>query len=106
MAEAPADPARTPFGSEQQFSLLLDLMQEINQGASLERGFELVADALRQVFGIDRFAVVLLQDDGALRISASRDLSDEYLSRVRQHISEGAGARALAQRKPMYIPDV
>lgn len=95
----------TSADADQQFALLLDLTREISEGATLERIFALVADSLRQVFEIDRFAVVLVQPDGSLRLTASRGLSSAYMARVQQRIEEGAGARALAERKPAWILD-
>jgi signal transduction histidine kinase len=92
-------------GSEEQVRLLLHLVQEINSGATLESVFSLVAGALRQVFDIDRFAIVLVQPDGSYRLSKSEGLSESYLQVVREHVHEGSGARALAQRRPLYIRD-
>lgn len=92
-------------GGEEQIHLLLQLVQEINSGATLESVFSLVAGALRQVFDIDRFAIVLVQPDGSYRLSKSEGLSESYLDIVREHVYEGSGARALAQRRPLYIRD-
>jgi GAF domain-containing protein len=103
--EAPTDAGPTSPGGDHQFALVLDLMRQIDDGASLERVFGLVAGTLRQIFAIDRFAVVLMHEDGSLRITDSRGLSDSYLQLVQQRITEGAGARALSQRKPMWIAD-
>lgn len=105
MAEAFVDPAITPPDEGAQGVILLDLIQQINQETSLERVSALVADALRQIFSIDRFAIVLLQPDWSFQISSSRGLSEEYLRVVRENITKGAGARALAQRKPLYVID-
>jgi len=107
--EAPIDVGPTSPEGDQQFGLLLDLMRRINEGhpegTRPEHVFALVANALRQIVGIDRFAVVVMHEDGSLHITDSRGLSAEYLGVVEQHIGEGAGARALQQRKPMWIPD-
>lgn len=92
-------------GGEEQIPRLLELVRGINSGATLESVFSLVAGALRQVFDIDRFAIVLVQDDGSLRLSKSEGLSESYLNFVREHMSEGSGARALEHRKPLYIRD-
>jgi signal transduction histidine kinase len=92
-------------GGDEQMNLLLQLVQEINSGATLESVFSLVAGALRQVFDIDRFAIVLVEADGSYRLSKSEGLSESYLRFVRDHVHEGSGARALAQRKPLYIRD-
>ena len=105
MTEVRTEAADVPAGSEGQIQLLLGLVHEINSGATLESVFSLVAGALRQVFEIDRFAIVLVQEDGSLRLSKAEGLSDEYLTFVQQHVNEGSGARALAQRKPLYIRD-
>jgi signal transduction histidine kinase len=105
MTEVRTGPADASPGSDGQVQLLLQLVQEINAGATLESVFSLVAGALRQVFDIDRFAIVLVQKDGSLRLTKSQGLSDSYLAFVREHVNEGSGARALAQRKPLYIRD-
>jgi signal transduction histidine kinase len=86
--------------------LLLDLIQEINQAAEPERVFALVADALRRIFGNDRFALVLVQPEGSLAVTEKRGLSDEYLAAVQRHLPESPGARALAEGRPLYIRDV
>lgn len=105
MAEAPADLTLPSPDGDSQFTLLQTLIQQINRESSLESVFALLADTLRQIFGINRFAVALLQEDGTLRLTASHGLSASYLDVVRRRIDEGAGARALAERKPLYIPD-
>lgn len=105
MTEVRSGAANLSGGSEEQVQLLLQLMHEINSSATLESVFSLVASALRQVFDIDRFAIVLVQEDGAFRLSTSQGLSESYTDLVRQHMHEGTGARALAQRKPLYIRD-
>ncbi|HEX6509851.1 MAG TPA: GAF domain-containing protein, partial [Chloroflexota bacterium] len=97
--------AMSAAGREGHIGPLLELVQEINGEASLESVFSLVADALRQVFNIDRFAIVLVQDDGSLRVTGSEGLSEAYLETVRHSIDKGMGARALAQRKPVYLRD-
>jgi PAS domain S-box-containing protein len=95
-----------PMGgwSEEPISLLLALMQEVNRGASRERVFALVADALREIFAIDRFALVLMHQEG-LRLALSVGLSPEYVAAANRQMNISAGARALAQRRPLYIPD-
>src|SRR5947209_17110160 len=105
MTEVGTAAADVSSGGEGQIQLLLQLVQEINSGATLESVFSLVAGALRQVFDIDRFAIVLVQQDGSLRLTKSQGLSETYLAFVREHMNEGSGARALAERKPLYIRD-
>jgi len=104
-AEAPPRAELPSTDAGPQFALLVELMREINRGATMERVFALVADALRQIFSIDRFAIVLVQDDGTLALTSSRGLSEAYIAAVREHIEEGAGARAMARREPMWIHD-
>src|SRR5579872_2473263 len=102
---ANAGPATSVPDTEHQFNLLFDLIQQINQGAGLERVFELVANTLREIFAIDRFALVLLRPDGSLSLTATHGLSERYLRRVRDHMTTSPGARALAARRPLYIED-
>jgi PAS domain S-box-containing protein len=90
--------------SEKPIGLLLTLMQEVNGGAGRERVFALVADALREIFAIDRFALVLMQEEG-LRLALSVGLSPPYIAAANQQMDVAAGARALTNRRPMYIPD-
>jgi signal transduction histidine kinase/PAS domain-containing protein len=104
MTEAPSDQPVISPAETQQFTLLLDLVEEVNQGAGREEVFTVVADTLRRIFGIDRFAVVLAQDDG-LRLALSFGLSPPYVRAVQQHIAEAPGARALAERRPILVAD-
>lgn len=99
----PNDESTTP-ASWLDSAFLLDLVHEVNQGASRERVFTLVADALRHIFAIDRFALVLAQEDG-LRMALSLGLSTHYIQTAHQKMAETAGARALAERRPWYIYD-
>jgi signal transduction histidine kinase len=105
MTEVRTGAAEVSSSGEREIQFLLQLVQEINSGATQESVFSLVAGALRQVFDIDRFAIVLVQGDGSLHLSKSQGLSESYLNFVREHVNEGSGARALAQRKPLYIRD-
>lgn len=105
IAGVPSDRGAPAVEVGQEIGLLVDLMREINEGVSMERVFGLVADALRQIFGIDRFAIVLVQEDGTLALTSSRGLSAAYLAVVKRQMQEGAGARALARREPTWIPD-
>jgi hypothetical protein len=74
----PQVPRLTAHSSElmaqgsQDLDIILDLIQQINEGPDLPRVFELVADALRRIFSIDRFALALLGDDGSLSLTATR----------------------------------
>lgn len=104
MTEAPTDQVLMPPEGGAQLALLLDLVREVNQGASREAVFARVADALQQIFSIDRFALVLRQKEG-LRLALSVGLSSAYVEAAGQQMAEGAGARALTARAPMYIPD-
>jgi PAS domain S-box-containing protein len=90
--------------SEEPIGLLLTLMQEVNRGAGREQVFALVADALREIFAIDRFALVLMQE-AELRLTLSVGLSPAYVAAANRSMNAAAGARALSQRRPMYIPD-
>ena len=81
-------------GREEQVHLLLHLVQEINSGATLESVFSLVAGALRQVFDIDRFAIVLVQSDGSYRSEQERrPLRDLSADRARAHTRGERSAR-------------
>lgn len=103
MTETAPDPTPPPAGQEP-LGLVLNLVTEVNQGQSREHVFGLVADTLRQIFGIDRFALVLMQE-GTLRLALNVGLSGEYVETVHDLMAEAAGARALDERRPMYIPD-
>jgi signal transduction histidine kinase/PAS domain-containing protein len=84
---------------------LIDLLHGLDSDLDLEAVFSRLADVLRGIFDIDRFAVVLRQDDGRLVVTKSLGLSPEYLARVQANIELGAGARALKRGRPKYIED-
>ncbi|MGH2443449.1 MAG: GAF domain-containing protein, partial [Chloroflexota bacterium] len=103
MSTAFTDPNVMP-PQDERIDVLFDMVQEVNQGAGPERIFEVIAKTLRGVFRIDRFALVLAQESG-LELTLSLGLSDHYLQLARSHMESAAGARSLADRKPVYIAD-
>lgn len=98
-------PESPPHEGDGQIALLLELMGEINRGAGMEGVFRCVGDSLRRIFGVDRYAVSLVGDDGLPHIVASQGISAEYVARVNATLPETPGMRVIRTRRPLYLLD-
>lgn len=90
-----------------QTAALQRVTTSINAKMALPQVLEVVIDGLVEAFGANRVAICLQgEQTGELRCPASRGLSAELISAVRERYRESAVGKALATGKHFYSADV
>jgi hypothetical protein len=91
-----------------QLSTLLETSRVVASSLHLEQVLDNILDQVQQLFGVERCAVVALdQRSGTFRIRASRGLSETYVSQLRIAPTEpnSTSMRALRNQAPVQVSD-
>ncbi|MBI3843886.1 MAG: GAF domain-containing protein [Planctomycetes bacterium] len=86
-----------------EMEVLLRLAQAASQSGKPEDIYDPALDAVRDLFGADRSAILLFDDTDRMRFQAWRGLSESYRAAVDGH---SPWSRAESDAAPILIPDV
>jgi signal transduction protein with GAF and PtsI domain len=86
-------------------------LQQITDAALAHLGLEgLLAellDRITEVLGTDTAAILLLDDEGRmLHARAAKGIEEEVEQRVRIPVGRGFAGRVVAERRPVFVPDI
>src|SRR5262245_28420182 len=88
--------------AERQFQAIYELTSSVAHTENIEDVFTATLDALEQALGATSGAVLLMDEDGVMRFSASRALSQDY----RTSFENESLWLQVETPKPLLIPDV
>jgi len=88
----------------------LILLKKVGETASsrndLQELFEQILDSIVQSTGVEVASLMLLEDDGLLRIAAAHGLSKKIAASVQVAAGEGISGHVLATGEPVLVPNI
>ncbi|MGC4114655.1 MAG: diguanylate cyclase [Myxococcales bacterium] len=90
-----------------EMTLLLDVARSLNSSLALQEILSMVTEMVGVTFGVDQFAVMLLDETGTeLAISASFGFPPRSLADFRIPLGTGASGLAAKTREAIYVSDI
>lgn len=86
-------------------AMLFSVSQTLTSHTEVNDVFNVITGIIHKKFGDVPCALLLMGDDGSLRIRSQRGLSPEFVRAVRFRSGEGAAGRAFQQCQPVVVND-